>query len=116
MVAREWKCRVPLELRDGFLAYLYETGTKETSATPGCQGAQIFLREQQGTAEVTLITYWDRLSSIVAFAGEDIGRAKLYPEDDRYHVDPDLTVKHYEVLEHDSGGFATAPQNEPADG
>jgi heme-degrading monooxygenase HmoA len=100
MYAREWRCRVPLNERDGFIAYLYETGIRETTATPGYQGAQIFLREIQGMAEITLITYWDDMSSIEAFAGEDIDKARLYPDDQKYHLEPDLTVNHYAVLEH----------------
>lgn len=100
MYAREWKCKVPLDHRDGFMAYLYDTGIRDTSATDGYQGAQIFLREVQGKAEITLITYWDKLSSIESFAGEEIGKARLYPEDYKYELEPDLTVQHYEVLEH----------------
>jgi len=100
MYAREWKCRVPLDYRDGFIAYLHDTGIRDTSATSGYQGAQIFLREVQGMSEVTLITYWDKLSSIEAFAGGEIEKARLYPEDHKFHLEPDLTVNHYEVLEH----------------
>lgn len=99
MYAREWKCRVPLDRREAFLAYLHETGIRETSATKGFQGAQVFLREVEGRAEITLITYWTTLSAVEAFAGKDIDRARLYPEDRAYDLDPDLTVRHYEVIE-----------------
>jgi hypothetical protein len=34
---------------------------------------------------------------ISGFAGEDISRAVFYPEDDRYLVDRETTVTHYEV-------------------
>jgi hypothetical protein len=40
------------------------------------------------------------LSFIEAFAGDDIGKAKLYPEDYKYEIEPELTVQYYEVLEH----------------
>ncbi|MGD9007527.1 MAG: hypothetical protein PVG41_06385 [Desulfobacteraceae bacterium] len=100
MYAREWKCKVPLKWCKGFIDYLYRTGVKDTSSTIGFNGAQIFRREIDGKAEITLITYWDNLSSIEAFAGEDISKAKLYPEDYKYEIEPELTVKHYEVLEH----------------
>lgn len=100
MYAREWKCKVPLDKKAGFIDYLYETGVRETSELPGFQGVQIFQREADGKAEITLITYWDALSSIEAFAGDDIGKAKLYPEDAKYDLEPELIVRHYEVLEH----------------
>ncbi|PMR76543.1 antibiotic biosynthesis monooxygenase [Billgrantia endophytica] len=100
MHAREWKCRCPLEHRDAFIDYLYETGVRETSETSGFQGAQIFTRDVEGMAEITLITYWDALSSIEAFAGVDISKAKLYPEDGKYQLQPELTVQHYAVIEY----------------
>ena len=45
-----------------------------------------------------MITYWDSLESIKAFSGDDISKAKLYPEDDKFELDPDTFVSHYEVL------------------
>tara|TARA_R100000306_G_scaffold32381_2_gene34121 strand:- start:1449 stop:1649 length:201 start_codon:yes stop_codon:yes gene_type:complete len=46
------------------------------------------------------MTYWRDLECIKAFAGNDIGVARLYPEDDKFDLEPDLTVQHYEVIEH----------------
>jgi len=40
------------------------------------------------------------LESIKAFAGNDISQARLYPEDEVYELEPDLSVQHYEVIEH----------------
>lgn len=100
MIAREWKCRVPDAHGAGFTAYLYETGIKDSSATPGFLGAQIFRRSLTAKIELTLITYWDNLESIKAFAGNNISQARLYPEDEIYELEPDLSVQHYEVIEH----------------
>ena len=63
-------------------------------------GAQIFRRSLAAKIELTLITYWDNLESIKAFAGNDISQARLYPEDEAYQLEPDLSVQHYEVIEH----------------
>src|SRR5690554_7448427 len=76
MIAREWKCRVPEARSEGFTGYLYETGIKDSSATPGFLGAQIFRRSLAAKIELTLITYWDSLESIKAFAGNDISRSE----------------------------------------
>ncbi len=99
MYAREWKTRCPESKREGFIQYLHETGVKETSATPGFKGVQILVRGFEQAVEVTLISYWDSLESIKAFAGEDISVAKLYPEDCQYELEPDNFVRHYEVIE-----------------
>lgn len=100
MIAREWKCRVPEAHNEGFTAYLYETGVKDSAETAGFLGAQIFRRSLAGKVELTLITYWDELESIKAFAGNDTSQARLYPEDEVYELEPDLSVQHYEVIEH----------------
>ncbi len=98
MIAREWKCLCPKAHRDGFLEHLYATGVSETSGRPGCLGYQILTREAEGMVEFTLTTYWETRSSITAFAGEDIGRAVLYPGDDAYAIVSETVVRHYEVV------------------
>lgn len=100
MIAREWKCRMPEIHSERFTAYLHETGIKDSSVTSGFLGAQIFHRSLSGKIELTLITYWDNLESIEAFAGNDISQARLYPEDEAYEIEPDLSVQHYKVIEH----------------
>lgn len=58
------------------------------------------VREMDGDAEISLITYWDSLESIRAFAGEDIEVARLYPEDAIYEINADRHVTHYKVVQH----------------
>ena len=36
----------------------------------------------------------------MAFAGDDIEAAVYYPEDERYLIERDATVTHYEVADH----------------
>ncbi|WP_167482750.1 antibiotic biosynthesis monooxygenase family protein [Enterovibrio baiacu] len=99
MIAREWKATCPKKHEEGSIGYLYETGVKESSETPGFLGAQIFQREVDESVEITLITYWETLECITAFAGENIDVAKLYPEDAHYELVPDHHVNHYHVVE-----------------
>lgn len=100
MYAREWKCLCPTETRDGFLDYLYETGVREIKMASGYMGFQIMDRPMDDEmVEIVLITYWKTLESITEFVGEDIEVAKLYPEDEAYRIRPDMTVRHYKVVE-----------------
>jgi len=99
MIAREWKATCPKHYKKGFIDYLYQTGIKDTSATEGFLGAQIFNRDIDDSAEVTLLTYWQNLECIKAFAGENISVAKLYPEDKKFKLQPDRHVTHYQVQE-----------------
>lgn len=106
MYAREWKCRVPYQHKEGFLEYLKKTGLSDTKATPGCIGGQILERYLIDAVELTLVTHWDTLESIKAYAGSNITKARLYPEDEQYQFDPDKQVTHYEVMENWQKGNA----------
>lgn len=99
MIAREWRCRCPNTHRDDFLEHLRATGVHDTAVTPGFQGEQILERDLGTMVEITLISYWSRLEDISAFAGSDISQAKLYPGDEVFEIEPDLQVRHYDVLE-----------------
>ena len=47
--------------------------------------------------EFVLLSFWERLEDIAAFAGSAIEHAVFYPEDDRFLVERDLRVTHYEM-------------------
>ena len=49
-------------------------------------------------AEFLLLTLWESEEAIRRFAGDDIGRAVFYPEDERYLIERDERVEHYEVV------------------
>lgn len=53
------------------------------------------------------LSFWDSLEAVEQFAGHDINRAVYYPEDDRFLIERDVTVSHYEV-----GGGDVAEQRE----
>jgi len=95
MIAREWRCICPAGKIGEFIPYLYLTGIKDAEKIPGFEGAEIFRREVDGSVEVTLITFWDSFESITEFTGENPEKALLYPEDYKYGITSDQTVKHY---------------------
>lgn len=54
-------------------------------------------RVRRGRAEFLLISLWDSMEAIRAFAGPDVERAVYYPEDDEFLLKKELKVTHYEV-------------------
>ncbi|WP_324276862.1 hypothetical protein [Blastococcus brunescens] len=50
-----------------------------------------------GRTEILTLSFWKSREVIAGFAGDDISRAVFYPEDDRYLVDREATVTHFEV-------------------
>jgi len=98
MYVREWKCICPLETREGFIDYLHQTGVKDTQEIDQCQGFQILQRELEQQVEITLLTYWHSFSAMKLYAGDNLYKAVLYPQDDRYRIESDLEVKIYQQV------------------
>jgi heme-degrading monooxygenase HmoA len=100
VIARLWRGWVRTEDRDVYAAYIEGTGMVEYRRTPGNRGAYMLLRDLgDGRTEIVTLSFWDSREAITGFAGEDIDHAVFYPEDDRYLVDREVTVTHYEVLD-----------------
>ena len=87
--------------RDDYLAYLETTGIAEYRDTPGNRSVHVLRRDVGDRTEFVIVTLWDSRRHIAAFAGDDIDRAVFYPEDDRYLVERDDTVTHYDVVTYD---------------
>jgi heme-degrading monooxygenase HmoA len=103
MIARIWTGATRADDRDRYLDYLKVTGLAEYARTPGLQSSLTLRRIVDDRAEFVLITLWDSMESIRGFAGESPDRAVFYPEDDRFLVERDEQVSHFEVVDHRSG-------------
>lgn len=83
--------------REDYVDYVERTGMAAYRSTPGNLDAWLLTRDLgDGKTEITTVSRWESLEAIKAFAGSEPGRAVFYPEDDRYLVDRDLEVRHYE--------------------
>ena len=83
---------------DAYADYIANTGMAEYRSTPGNQGAWMLRRDDRDRSEIITFSLWDSPDSIRAFAGDDIDQAVFYPEDDRFLIERDRTVRHYEVV------------------
>ena len=99
MVARTWRGWTRTEDAAEYAAYIAETGLRAYRETAGNRGAWIMQRDEDGRTEFVTLSFWDSLEAIRAFAGDDLERAVYYPEDDRFLVDREDRVKHWELEE-----------------
>lgn len=97
MIIRIWRGWTRPEDEDAYTEYVLSTGIAAYKATPGNLGAHVASRPDGDRTEFVAISFWESRDSIAAFAGDDIGKAVFYPEDDRYLVDRETTVKHFTV-------------------
>ncbi|CAA9588977.1 MAG: hypothetical protein AVDCRST_MAG18-4512 [uncultured Thermomicrobiales bacterium] len=98
MIARIWRGVTPAHKADDYLTYLGATGLKEYRATPGNRGVQVLRRIRDDEAEFILISLWESLDAIRAFAGDDPECAVYYPEDRDYLLAFEPNVDHFEVF------------------
>jgi heme-degrading monooxygenase HmoA len=99
MIARTWTGAVLREDADAYADYIRDTGFAEYGRTPGNRGAWMLRRDDGDRTEFITLSMWDSVEAIKAFAGDDIEAAVLYPEDERYLIDGESRVSHYEVVD-----------------
>jgi heme-degrading monooxygenase HmoA len=98
MIARIWRGVVRTEDAEDYAEYIHGTGFTEYAETPGNRGAHMLRRDEDGRSEFITLSFWDSREAIQGFAGQDIEKAVFYPEDDRYLIEREPTVKHYEIV------------------
>jgi len=101
MVVRTWKGATRAGDAEAYLDYLRATGVRAARATPGNRGVWVLRRAVgEGAAarsELLFVSVWEDEGAVRAFAGDDPTRAVFYPEDDRFLVERDEAVAHYEL-------------------
>jgi heme-degrading monooxygenase HmoA len=90
---------------DVYAEYMLDTGMEGYTRTPGNRLALMLRREAGETTEFMMFTLWESFEAIRAFAGDDPEKAVFYPEDDRFLIERDWMVSHFEV--HAAAGIPT---------
>ena len=98
MIARIWRGAVAEADRDAYAEYMDATGVAGYTSTPGNRGVWMLRRDVDGKTEFLMFTLWDSMEAVEAFAGERPEVAVFYPEDDRFLVERDEFVSHYDVV------------------
>lgn len=98
MIARTWKGAVRAPDADDYVDYLRRTGFAGLGSTPGNLAVLGLRRMTPDAAEFIVMSLWESEAAIRGFAGESPQRAVFYPEDQRFLIDRDEHVDHFEVV------------------
>lgn len=98
LIARTWWGTTRAYDADRYLEYLLKTGLREYRETEGNRGTLALRRVIDGRADFLLISFWESDEAIRKFAGDELDRARFYPEDERFLLDGDDRVMHYDVV------------------
>jgi heme-degrading monooxygenase HmoA len=97
MIARTWHGRIRPSDADAYVAYVNATGIRAFRATPGNRGSMIWLRTEDDVTHIQVVSFWDSMEAIRRFAGETPEVPVYYPEDERFLLEKEARVEHYDV-------------------
>jgi heme-degrading monooxygenase HmoA len=98
MIARIWHGKTRIENYDAYTNFLKRVAIPDYKNTHGFKSLR-FLRTVVGNeGHFYLITCWENIEAIKAFAGKDFERPKYYPEDKGFLLELDVKAMHYEVF------------------
>ncbi len=98
MIVRMWHGRVPTEKAAAYRAFLNERAIPDYRSVDGNLGVYILERREGEVTHFITLTFWENLDVIRAFAGEEVEKAKYYPEVRDFLLEFEPTVVHYEVV------------------
>ncbi len=104
MIVRFWHGRVPTAKASAYRAFTNARAIPDYRSVPGNISVHVLERAEGDVTHFMTMTFWTSAEAIRAFAGDDIERAKYYPEDADFLLEYEPTVVHYEVV-----GEASSP-------
>jgi heme-degrading monooxygenase HmoA len=104
VIARTWRGWTSAGDADAYLEYVQSTGIAAYRATPGNLGAWVLRRRDGERTEFVTVSLWESMDSVRTFAGDEPEQAVFYPEDDRYLVERETTVTHFEAFDAPGSG------------
>lgn len=97
MIARLWHGITLAEKARDYLEFLQLRALPDYRSMPGNLSVEILHRDAGYLTHFLIVTHWQSLQAIEAFAGEDIARAKYYPEDRDFLLEFEPQVQHYQL-------------------
>ena len=97
MICRIWHGRTARSCADAYEAFLVQRAVPDYGSVCGNIDVAILRRDEADVTHFLTVTHWESEAAIRAFAGDDLLKAKYYPEDQHFLLEFEATVQHYEV-------------------
>jgi len=101
-IARQWRGKTTNAKADEYATYLADA-IKKFRTIKGNLGYQMMRETIGAETHFSVISYWESREAIKAYAGDDISRTRVAPRDPEFIIDPELTVKNYDLAVADIG-------------
>ena len=97
MIARLWHGRVRPGQADAYAAFLAARAIPDYTRIAGNRGVRLLRRDADDAVHFVTLSFWDSEDAIRSFAGDDLLKAKYYPEDAGFLLEFEPQVVHYVV-------------------
>ena len=97
MICRMWHGITPRSKADAYAAFLEHRAIPDYRSVAGNLSVAVLRRDEPEVTHFMTVTHWASEESIRAFAGDDLLKAKYYPEDRDFLMEFEPTVQHFVV-------------------
>lgn len=102
MIARIWTARTTRAQAPAYANHLRTRVLPKLRTIAGYRGASLLRRDGRGEAELIVVTRWQSMQAVRAFAGDDPDAAVVEEEAAAVLTDYDTRVRHYEIVTEDA--------------
>lgn len=102
VIARVWTARTTPAQAPAYAAHLRTRVLPQLRALSGYAGASLLRRDADGETELIVVTRWQSLDAVRAFAGDDLDAAVVEDEAAAVLTWYDTRVRHYEIVTEDA--------------
>jgi heme-degrading monooxygenase HmoA len=99
MIARHWRGLVKRERADAYVEHLQSQTLPQLVQLAGFHDARVLRRDLPQGVEFLVVTIWESLDSIRAFAGNDVESAVVPPAARDMMIEYDSAARHYQVVD-----------------
>lgn len=97
MICRIWHGRTLRTRADDYSRFLEVRAIPDYRSVPGNLEVRILRRDDGEVSHFLTVTLWESEDSIRGFAGDDLLKARYYPEDREFLLEFEPQVRHYVV-------------------
>jgi heme-degrading monooxygenase HmoA len=102
LIARIWHGMTEVSTADEYLRFLRMRSIPDYKSVPGNEGAFVLRRIEGDRAHFMTISFWSSIDAVRCFAGDDIEKAKYYPEDSQFLLEFEPSVTHFDTYSNES--------------
>lgn len=104
MISRQWHGIVKAGFENAYIRHLQVETFPAMRNLPGFLGVSILRRAVSGGTQFLIVSRWESLDAIHAFAGERIESAVVPHKARDMMVSFDQSVRHYEIVDQNDAG------------